>query len=442
MSKKPAVRVLNAIADSAWAILPESLDKILEIASREHEVDVDALASKMGQRVDKTYNLRMREGGVAVLNVEGPLFRYANLFTMFSGGSSFDMLAIDFGKAMAHEDVKSVILHINSPGGQTDGTSEFAQMVKEARGKKPITAYVSHIGASAAYWIASAADSIVVEKAGSVGSIGTVARVRTDKEKDVREIVSSQSPRKRPDVTSDEGRQQIQEYVDALSDIFIDTVAENRGVKRDKVLKDFGQGGMLVGEAAVAAGMADSVGTLEGVIASMSGKLKRKEVRGMDEIRNATREILAQHNPSLLNSLLTEGATAERKRIQDIEALALPGHEKVIAEMKFDGKTSASDAALRIVAAEKETRKTQLAQIHADAPAPQPATLPRKDATPAVTNAVITRDMSRDDVKAALKPEWDKDSDLRAEFQNDFVGYCIYREQEARGNISYLRQSK
>lgn len=440
--KKPAIRVLSAIAESAWSILPESLDKIIEIASREHEVDVEALAAKMGQRAEKTYDLRMRENGVAVLNIEGPLFRYANIFSMFSGGSSFDMLAIDFNKAMSDEMVKSIVLNINSPGGQTDGTSEFASMVHSARGVKPVTAYVSHTGASAAYWIASAADNIVIEKSASVGSIGTVARVRTDKEKDVKEIVSSQSPKKRPDVSSDEGTKQIQEYVDALSNIFIDTVAENRGVKREKVLKDFGQGGMVVGEAAVAAGMADAIGTLEGVIASLSGKSKRKEVKGMDEIRNATREILAQHNPTLLSLLIAEGATAERARIQGIEALALPGHEKLINELKFDGKTSTADAAVRVVSAEKQIRDNTLATMRSEAPNPQLAALPLKDPVPKQTaNAVvITADMPRDEVKAALKSEWDADKDLRSEFQNDFEGYCIYREQEAKGNVRFLKK--
>lgn len=442
MNKRPSMRVLNAIAESSWSILPETLDKIIEIASREHEIDVDALAAKMGQRMDKTYDAQVREGGVGVLNVEGPLFRYANIFSMFSGGSSFDMLALDFNKLVNSEDVHAIVLNINSPGGQTDGTSEFASMVKEARGKKPIVAYVSHTGASAAYWIASAADSIVVEQAAAVGSIGTVARVRTEKEKGVREIVSSQSPKKRPDASTDDGVKQIQEHVDALSDVFIKTVADNRGVKVEKVLKEFGQGGMLVGESAVAVGMADSVGTLEGVIASLSGKHKqRKEVRKMDELKNATREILAQHNPNLVQAITVEGATAERKRIQEVLAQSLPGHEALVNALAFDGKTTAAEAALQILSAEKKVRGERKEKIYRESPDPAPTPEPTPNKPPKASSK-IEAGMSREEVKSALKPEWEANEELREEFMGDFDGYCIYKEQEAKGNVRFFGDKK
>lgn len=68
----------------------------------------------------------------------------------------------------------------------------------------------------------------------------------------------------------------------------------------------------------------------------------------------------------------TEGATAERTRIQAVESAALPGHEKLIADLKFDGKTSGAEAALKVLEAEKALRGEELAKLRASAPNPVP----------------------------------------------------------------------
>jgi hypothetical protein len=84
-----------------------------------------------------------------------------------------------------------------------------------------------------------------------------------------------------------------------------------------------------------------------------------------------------------------EGATTERDRIRAIEAVAMPGHEALIAEMKFDGKTTGPEAAVRILAAEKEKRGKVLTDLKADAPNPVPHTdapvSPEGSAAPAET---------------------------------------------------------
>jgi hypothetical protein len=84
------------------------------------------------------------------------------------------------------------------------------------------------------------------------------------------EIVSSQSPRKRPDPSTEEGRAQILEQVDHLASLFISRVASFRGVTADKVTSDFGRGGVLPAHLAVEAGMADSLGNFEGLIAELN----------------------------------------------------------------------------------------------------------------------------------------------------------------------------
>lgn len=88
-----------------------------------------------------------------------------------------------------------------------------------------------------------------------------------------------------------------------------------------------------------------------------------------------TRASFEQDHAALFAQLRTEfttlGATQERERIQAVLAVGdgLPGHEKLLNGMAFDGKTSAADAGLAVLAAEKQARAAALAAHQADAPA-------------------------------------------------------------------------
>ncbi len=89
-----------------------------------------------------------------------------------SGGTSVQGVARQFRAAMADPDIGRVILDVDSPGGQVGGVEELAREIYQARGQKPVTAIANGLAASAAYWIATAADEFVVTPSGQVGSIG------------------------------------------------------------------------------------------------------------------------------------------------------------------------------------------------------------------------------------------------------------------------------
>ncbi len=275
MTKSPT-RVLDFYASKSWAILEPALQEMFEIykAALERkaldvEFDPQAVAAKLGRPLDNARTVTIRDG-IAILPVSGPIFRYANLFTEISGATSIEVLATDFRNALEDRAVQAIVLEVNSPGGEVDGTSEFAQHVFEARGEKPIIGYVSHLGASAAYWMASACDEIVCADTACLGSIGVVGAARISKDKNLIEFVSSQSPNKRPDPSTEAGKAQLQKHVDDLAQVFIETVARNRGMSAEDVVTKGGAGGILIGQHAVTAGLADRVGTLEGLISELS----------------------------------------------------------------------------------------------------------------------------------------------------------------------------
>ncbi len=257
-------------ASTVWAIDSEWASRILAIANREG-AGPEAVAAQLGRTLDNTRSVSVRDG-VAIVPVVGPVFRRASMFTEVSGATSLDLLARDFHAAIANPDVTAVILDIDSPGGEANGVNEFAEHVYAARGTKPIVAYVGGMAASAAYWIASACDEIVADATAEVGSIGTVIGVPAPDATSAKqiEIVSSQSPNKRPNIASEGGRAQYQRRVDEHAAIFIAKVARNRRMDASAVVTRFQAGGLLMGAAAVKVGAIDSLGSLEETIARLA----------------------------------------------------------------------------------------------------------------------------------------------------------------------------
>jgi signal peptide peptidase SppA len=265
-------KAFNAALDRPWAITEAGLRMVLTVANREG-LDIEAVETQLGRKLANTQSVTERDG-VAVLPINGPIARHANLFSAISGATSIDLLARDFTAALNNSSIRAILLHMDTPGGEVNGVAEFADMVYAARGKKPIYAYVGGLCASAGYWIGSAADVIICDQTAMLGSIGVIAAVPDpayDSAGDV-VFVSSQSPKKRPDPTTAEGKTDIQSTIDSLAQIFVETVARNRGVTADTVLESFGQGGVFVGKDAIAAGLADRLGSYEDVLAQLAGR--------------------------------------------------------------------------------------------------------------------------------------------------------------------------
>ncbi len=231
-------------------------------------ISVEALQAQRGQRLERTLTVHKR-GNTAIMNIHGVISRYDSFLNWLRGGTAVEDLALDFKTALKSQDVDRIVLDIDSPGGEVAGIYEFAEMVHAA--DKPVTAYVGSQAASAAYWIASAADKIIANPTAELGSIGVVFGYRPSEDKTI-EIVSTASPKKRLDPGSKEGRAEIQQRADDLAEIFIAQVAKYRGVTTDKVKNDFGQGGMMIAEKAISAGMADKIGSLEDIIQAQQNK--------------------------------------------------------------------------------------------------------------------------------------------------------------------------
>jgi signal peptide peptidase SppA len=352
------MRAWNKATSEPWAITQWALETILEIAERENATP-EAVAARLGKELQNTHTVIERDG-VAVIPVTGPLFRYANIFTAISGATSYEILAQDFTVALDNPDVNAIILNIDSPGGEVNGCAELANMIFAARGKKPIIAYASGDAASGAYWIASAADQVVASETSGLGSIGVVAVYRgTKPEKNAPttiEIVSSQSPFKRLNPETDEGRAKLQTRIDAMAEVFVNTLARNRGIEVAQVLEQFGGGDILIGAHAVNAGLADRIGSLEKLIAEFSASSNPALQRGFLLPVTIKKETvmdlptLTQDHPALLAEVQTTAKTAERSRIQTILASEEAKDRGDLAQHLAFATDMAADSAVAMLA--------------------------------------------------------------------------------------------
>ncbi len=396
------MRIWNRLAGEPWAITETALHTILEIAARENE-SPQAVAAKLGRNLQNTYSVVERDG-VAVIPVTGPLFRYANLFTMISGASSYELIARDFTAALENPQIKGIILDIDSPGGEVNGVSELSNMVFAARGKKPVVAYASGDAASGAYWIASAADEIVVSETSALGSIGVVGMYqgKSGKSAEAVEIVSSQSPHKRLDPTTDDGRKRLQIRIDSMADVFIETIARNRNVSTENVQNHYGGGDVMIGAKAVSAGLADRVGSLEGLIAELSSPKKSPRTEGFFNAQNqppSTQEkkpmdieTLKKDHPDLVATLTREGASAEKKRLNDILCSEeAKGREKLAKEMALNTDIHAMEARQLLACAPVEEPKATTSFEKVMSSMPNPAITPASDDAANEVDAVASR---------------------------------------------------
>jgi protease-4 len=171
--------------------------------------------------------------------------------------------------------VKAIILHVNSPGGGVAASEEIYREVKRIREekKKRVVVSIETVGASGAYYIASASDKIYADQGSIVGSIGVIAQwvnfgdlMKWAKLKDVviktGEFKDTGNPAR--DLTPAE-QAYMQSLIDNMFGQFIKAVADGRGMKFDDV-KAIANGKVWTGEQALPMKLIDNVGDFEAAV--------------------------------------------------------------------------------------------------------------------------------------------------------------------------------
>lgn len=451
---KPA-SAFELVMSQPWCILPGDLQTIARIAARENDqAEFEAIMEKAGRPLAYTRDVQVR-GRTAVVPILGPIFRRANMFTRYSGATALETIATDIRTAVDNDQVEQIVMTFSSPGGQAESIAELADRIREMAKIKNIIAYADGHMTSAAYWLGAAANQVVVSKTAILGSIGTVLTlVRSSKDPNVIEIVSSQSPRKRLDPGTEEGQKAYQELADKITDVFIDSAAYLRGVDRDTVLSKFGQGGLFVGADAVKAGLADRIGSIEEIInsksggISMSGEKKTVEISAIDvgfltancpallaQIRQDAKSEALKDLDAKVQEARASGATAERDRIKAVKAQTLPGHDALIEQMMFDGTTTGPQAAEKVIAADRAKGTSNRTTAASEAPAPhQRETVTEGDKNKDKVAGKTKAELEAMPLKERCEHEFKADAKLQEEF-GKVEAYIAFKQAEANGQV-------
>jgi capsid assembly protease len=384
-----------------WAIVPEKYQEIRAIYEAHlqgERIDLAAIEARQGKALQNAEQRYTVEDGVAIVPLTGVLTKRANMFDEVSGMSSYQLFARDLDQAVTDRSVRAILVEPDSPGGAVNGVSMAGDAMRRAAAAKPLSVLAGGMMASAAYWIgaqAGAGNVLIEDAVTEVGSIGVVMThldtSRAEEQRGVKytdivggkykRIAGSHAP------LSTEGRDYLQQQVDYVYSEFIDAVAAARGVSVETVLADMADGRIFIGRQAVAAGLVDGIASRADLMADLRTRpapgarstfaVSSSTHPSKEKTMSLTREQLAADSPALLQQLLAEGraeghsagraeghtaglgegraegAQTERERIQAVHAQTLPGHEKLITALMWDGKTSGPEAAVQVLNAER-----------------------------------------------------------------------------------------
>ena len=446
------------ILTSPWAIQPAKLLEIQGIYAthlRGEKIDIRGIEAAIGKPLNNQPMGYSITNGVAVLPINGVISKRMNLMTQISGGVSSELVARDLSAALADPDVNSIILQIDSPGGTVDGTEPLANLIKSAT--KPVIALADGTMASAAYWIGCAANAIymtdTLTQVGSIGVVSThtdISGAEAQRGIKTTEIAAGKYKRiaSQYGALTEGGKQTMQDQVDYIYSMFVQSVASNRGVSVDTVLQNMADGRIFIGQQAIDAGLVDGVSTLDALIAKLSqqgagqvtGISKQKSGSTSAAIAaaeqpifkgelamNITMQDILSHAPDIAETLRAEGriegnttgANDERVRIQSVFAQSMSGHDALIQSLAFDGKTTGPEAAVAVLNAERTLRGNALSARQAEAPKPVAHAAAESDVSAAV--AAASNDSPQTEAQA--RAQWDASGDLQKEFAGSFQTY-------------------
>jgi capsid assembly protease len=330
--------------------------------------------------------------GVAIISVRGELVNRSSWPDAYSGLVSYEKLGAALRAAAADPLVHSIVLDFDSPGDEAAGAMETAARVRAISRQKPVIAVVNALAASAAYAIAAGASKIVATLSAALGSIGVVW-LHLDQSKALAEaglkptllhagsfkVDGNQLQPLAPDAKA-----RIQSMIGSYYTLFTDSVGAHRP-KLGAAGAIATEAGVYIGQAAVDAGLADSIGDMAGVIASLNQEHAAKVARTLQTKIGGSHKMAVEpyKNPagSPADSLIeaaggfdadsmararAEGAKEERARIAAIlRGPEAEGRAATAASFAFDTEMTAEQAVKALASVPKAEAPRRLNRLDA-----------------------------------------------------------------------------
>jgi len=390
---------------TGWWAMP--LDRFDEMAAilrsadpTQHVLETQARADRRRKEIQAAQTWRedaagdaagyWKNDGVAVVDLVGVMTKYGGSFSAMPGG--LVGLQRTLRQAAVDPDVRSIVLRVDSPGGNVSGTGDLAAQVGKINRQKPIVAFLEDLAASGAYYVASQARTIIATKDTLVGSIG-VYMVIDDwsvffaREQVKRHVIRAGIMKGAGLMGTEITPEQLADFqrmVDEINGVFVTAVAAGRAISAATAM-EWADGRVHIASQAKTLGLIDQVGTLEealavarGLAAENSGPIKRKTMGTVPSADAGAQPFLKKEKtmskestgPATLAELKEAfpDALAEfRESCLEMEATLADAKDLWIDALR--NKVKAQDAALK-----EATAKTAAIKPPGNAPVPSGGT--------------------------------------------------------------------
>jgi len=252
-------------------------------------------------------------GNNAQISVKGVMTQEPSFMAMIFGGgnTTYPEIISAIDTAERDDSVTNIVYEIDSPGGGFDGLFDMLAAMQSTT--KPSKAIISNVGASAAFAMATQADEVVASNiAARIGSVGVVATFYDD-ENEI-SITSTDAPKKRPNVRTEEGIAMVREELDAMHEIFVDAIAQGRGTTAEKVNADYARGGTVLANEAVKRGMIDAVVTRSPKAVKTTTTTTANSGNQPEATKMDLKDLKSQH-PETFAAAVQQGVVEERDRV-------------------------------------------------------------------------------------------------------------------------------
>ncbi len=345
--------IVAEMQSQVWAMEVRALDSHfhqlaeLDVPSGQDSYNAGPLNS------DDTRQNKLRvENGLAVIPIHGVLMKQVPLIYRWCGikATAYSEIIEMINEALGRDDVETLLLDVDSPGGQVAGGLETGNAIYAARQKKKVIAYANDIACSGAYWLACQAAEFTAGPNAMIGSIGVFC-VYVDYSKEAEDmgikvhVIRSGQHKGMGTVgakISDKQIEAMQEVIDGMAKNFIAAVVRGRGLSENKV-RELATGRVWIAEAA------KSVKLIDGIVnqfeSSAGSEINISKENGLGdndmEMKDVTAASLKAENKDVHTEILEEGKAVGKTESEERFATVVKlcdGDSALAVECFTDGK--------------------------------------------------------------------------------------------------------
>ncbi len=289
------------------------------------------------QPIFKNIKHAVRNSERGIIPIHGILTKKSETFDGLLGMTSYEKIHEEIERALEDKSIETILLDIDSPGGEVNGVFDLADFIYESRAKKRIIAIANDDAYSAAYAIASSAEKIFLTRTSGVGSIGVIAshidQSGFDEKQGIKYTTVFAGSRKNDlnphEPITSESLENLKSEVNRLYGMLVELIARNRSLSVEAIKNT--EAGLYFGEKAIEMGLADGMTILSSINKNRSITMNEKttndlETDNLTKYRTEVLELIRLCNiskmPEKIGEFIEQSVSVEQAREVLMELLA------------------------------------------------------------------------------------------------------------------------